>query len=123
MSAKWSTQVLGKTSIDFGDLLKDEYAVILLQGKNVFGDMIYCYLKVALPDIDRLQAALQSDDSFNASDFGSVVAAGKGEPTPEVKAEVALTYPLLEQPRPVRPPGASSTPDMPEIEKKAWDEY
>lgn len=126
MSAKWSSQVLGKQgAAAFGDLLKDEYAVVLLQGKNVFGDMIYCYVKVALPDIDRLQGALKSDASFNASDFGTVVAAGKGDPPDEVRAEIAVTYKVLDKPLPVRPPAAQGAPENPppDAEKKKWDEY
>jgi len=118
MSAKWSSTDLGKKSSDFGELLKDEYGVILLQGKNVFGDMIYSYLKIALPDLDKLQAALQSDESFNPSDFGTVVAAGKGEPSEEVKAEISTSYRVFEQPKPINP-ASPSVPDK----KKKWDEY
>ena len=121
MSAKWSSQVIGKTGTDFGELLKDEYAVILLQGKNVFGDMIYCYLKVGLHEINKLNAALNGDTSFNISDYGTVVAAGKGLPTEEVKAEIAITYPMLAQPKVMKLP-AAETPAKPE-EKKNWDEY
>lgn len=119
MSTKWSSKGLAKTGTpDFSDLLKNEVAVVLMRGKNNFGDMIYCYLKVALHDIDRLQAALQSDAQFTASDFGTVIAAGKGEPTPEVKAEIAAAYQVLDQPKPFRPPSAVT-----EAEKKAWDEF
>lgn len=119
MAAKWSTKDIAKNVVpDFGELLKDEFAVVLLQGKNTFGDMIYCYLKVALRDVRRLQAALQTPTSFTASDYGSVVAAGKGEPTAEVKAEIASTYKVLKQVQSMRPPSEVS-PD----EKKAWDEY
>lgn len=119
MSAKWSSQTVPEkaSNSNFAELLKDEFAVILLQGKNPFGDMIYCYLKVAMPDVERLQAALHNDDNFNASDFGTVVAAGKGQPPEEVRAEMAVTYKMIETP-PLRPP----PPPIP-TEKKAWDEY
>lgn len=119
MATKWNGGGLANNGpTDFASLLKDEAAVVLLRGKNNFGDLIYCYLKVALQDVDRLQAALKSDASFTASDFGTVVAAGKGEPTPEVKAEIAASYKVLDQAKPFRPPHAVS-----EAEKKAWDEY
>lgn len=117
MSAKWNSQVLGKSSVDFGELLKDEYVVTLLQGKNAFGDMIYCYLKVILPNLAKLQAALTGGKNFNPSDFGEVIAAGKGVPPDDVRAEIALTYPMLEKPRVIQGP-----PPIP-TEKKAWDEY
>jgi hypothetical protein len=119
MATKWSTQVLGKNSPpNFGELLKDEYAVILLQGKNVFGDMIYCYVKVSLPNIEKLQAALQNNPKFTPSDFGEVIAAGKGDPPPEVRAELAATYPILDSSKNARAVQAPA----PE-EKKNWDEY
>ena len=122
MSTKWSTQVLGQSSgsPNFGELLKDEYALIFLQGKNTFGDLVYCYVKVILPDIDKMHAILQADAGFHPSDFGTVVAAGKGDPTDEVKAELALTYPMLAQPKPINLP---NLPPPATIEKKAWDEY
>src|SRR5436190_2201809 len=99
MSTKWSSQVLGKGGVNLGALLKDEFAVILLQGKNTFGDMIYCYVKVILPNLEKLQATLQSGGTFNPSDFGEVIAAGKGNPPESVRNEIARAYPMLETPR------------------------
>lgn len=118
---KWSTEVLGKNGApDFGALLKDELTVVLLQGKNVFGDMIYCYVQLTFPDLQRLQTALTLDESFNPSDFGTVVAAGKGEPPEEVKAEIATTYKVLSKAN-TKP--AASVPAAAPAEKKSWDEY
>ena len=118
MSSKWSSQVLGKANVNFGELLKDEYVVILLQGKNVFGDMIYCYVKATYLNVEKLQAALKAGQNFNPSDFGEVLVAGKGFPPDEVKAEISQIYPMLETPRMVHQAAA----EMP-AEKKAWDEY
>jgi len=121
MSTKWSTEILGKNGApDFSALLKDECVVILLRGKNIFNDFIYCYLKIAYPDIPRLQAAIAGEGNFNISDFGTVLAAGKGEPPEEVKAELALSYPMLDKPTPFG--DHSNTPAAP-TEKKNWDEY
>jgi len=124
MSAKWSTQVLGSGGVDFGELLKDEYAVLLLRGKNIFGDLIYCYLKVGIADVKKLQVALQGEANFNISDFGTVIAAGKGEPTEEVKAEIAISYPMLKEPVTMHRATVSTdvAPPIP-AEKKNWDEY
>jgi len=119
MSTKWSSQVLGKSGTpNFGDLLKDEFSVVLLQGKNTFGNMIYCYLKVNFPNVEKLQAALKSDASFTPSDFGEVIAAGLDNPPEEVKAEVALIYPMIAKSAPA-PANVVVAP----VEKKAWDEY
>ena len=125
MSTKWSTEVLGNGGkVDFASLLKDESTVILLRGKNVFGDMIYCYLKITFGEITRLQEAVDAPGTFNISDFGSVIAAGKGEPPEDVQAEIALAYPMLDKPKPIPFGSNAKQPNpAPEEEKKAWDEY
>ncbi len=125
MSTKWNAEVLGSGGKpDFAALLKDEFTVILFRGKNAFGDLIYCYLKISFGDMAKLQVAIDAPGTFNISDFGSVIAAGKGEPSDEIQAEIAMAYPMLDKPKPVIDP---NTP-LPEaaakpVEKKAWDEY
>jgi hypothetical protein len=122
MATQWSTKILGKDGAGFGELFKDEYAVILMQGKNVFGDIIYCYVKVGLAELKRLQAELGTNNGqFNPSDYGTIIASGKGDPPEEVRAEIAVTYKMLDQPKPVKPVLASSA-HIPQ-EKKGWDEY
>lgn len=118
MATKWSTEILGKGNPEFAALLKNETTVILLRGKNVFGDFIFCYLKISYGDMEKLQEAIETNQTFNISDFGSVLAAGKGEPSNEVKAELAKSYPILETPKPI-----SSKPAEEPAEKKAWDDY
>jgi hypothetical protein len=107
---------------DFSDLFKKEFAVILLRGKNTFGKLIYSYVKVSIPNLNKLQDSLRNGINFNASDFGEVVAAGTGEPTAEVKAEIAAKYPMAEQKKEATPAG-SPTAQPPAMPKKAWDEY
>ena len=128
MSTKWSTETLGKdgSKTVFGALLKDESRILLLRGKNVFGDFVYCYLKVAYPDIERLHTSINGDASFNLHDFGEVLAAGKGEPPADVKAEIAVAYPTIGSQSAVNgtETSDSSTNSAPiPIEKKNWDEY
>ena len=109
------------TTNSLADLFKDEYAVILLQGKNGFGDMIYSYVKVTLPNIKRLYAALTSGEAFSPSDFGSVIAAGKGSPSDSLRKEMDDTYNMLQAiPPTVFPPAAKKAST---VQKKAWDEY
>lgn len=105
------------TQPDFSRFFKDDYGVILLRGKNSFGDKIYSYVKVSFGNIDRLQHSLKNRLPFTPSDFGEVIAAGKGEPPEEVKAEIARDFPMVEQ--------KSDTPAAPAapLAKKAWDEY
>lgn len=122
MSTKWNTQIIGQSggSTDFGDLFKDDYAIVFLQGKNTFGDLVYCYVKVMLPDIKKMHAILEADAGFNPNDFGTVVTAGKGSPTEEVKLELAMQFPMLDKPKPMNIAGQ---PTSTLTEKKAWDEY
>ena len=105
---------------DFGELFKDEYAVILLQGKNNFGDMIYSYVEVTLSNIKRLYAALNSGEDFAPSDFGTIVASGTGLPPEELRKEMASTHNMMQ---PIAPtifqPQYGAIP----TEKKAWDEF
>jgi hypothetical protein len=90
MSDKESSQA------KIAELFKDEYAVILLQGKNSFGTMIFSYVKVTLPNIKKLYEAMNSGEDFLPSDFGIIVAAGEGEPSDALKAEMADTFNMLQ---------------------------
>ncbi|MBV8939578.1 MAG: hypothetical protein JO089_07035 [Alphaproteobacteria bacterium] len=95
----------------------DEFVVILMQGKNTFGDRIFSYLKITLRDLKRMQAAVQAGQPFSPSDFGTVLAAGKGEPTPEQRAEISSMYKILDNKS--ESAAAAAPPPAP----KAWDEY
>lgn len=105
----------------FGELFKDDCAVILLQGRNSFGDAIYSYVEVALPDVKRLYATLNSGKDFTPSDFGTILNAGKGTPSEVLRKEMAQTYNMVQQAAPaaIIPKPAAAAP----VQKKAWDEY
>ena len=85
--------------------------------------MIYSYVKVGLPNIKLLYAAMNSGQDFSPSDFGEIIAAGKGMPTEEIRAEMANTYSMLQ---PITP--TSFNPVQPQqsidlAKKKLWDEF
>ena len=101
-----------------GKNLAEEFVVLLLYGKNSFGDKIYSYLKITLPNLQNLKSAIRAGQGFNPSDFGEVIAAGKGEPSPEIRAEIAAQYQVLDS----QPPSQPAPPEIP-TEKKKWDEY
>jgi hypothetical protein len=101
----------------FSKLLENEFTVILLRGKNTKGDQIYCYVKITLPNVQRFKAALRSHNAFNPSDFGTVVAAGKGEPPREVQAEIRKKYALVPENVDL-PPAKEKGPGKPAKEKK-----
>lgn len=92
MSGKWVTKATGKTppTQDFGDV-ENEMATLLVQGKNTFGDDIYAYINMPLNRIQELQQKLANNEKFMPSEFGTVLAAGRGKPSDEVKAEVGKT--------------------------------
>ena len=89
MSGKWVTKVTGKTPpVDDLSHLKDEIVTLLIQGKNAFGDDIYSYIELPIANIERVRSALASGQRFMPSDYGTVVAAGRGQPSEEIKNEV-----------------------------------
>lgn len=95
MSTKWTAPGLNKNSppVEIPDDLKDEPIVVLLYGKNMFGDRIYSYVEIPLRNLQPLRDKLAAKMQFSPSDFGTVVAAGKGEPNQSVKDEIASTHP------------------------------
>lgn len=114
--SKWTTpNASGKP--DFSKLFDEKFAVVLLRGKNSFGDNIYSYVKISFPNFKRMYESMMANETFMPSDFGEVVAAGKGEPNDEVKAEISRLYPLIEQ------NAAAPAAPAPAPEKKNWDEY
>ena len=61
---------------------------------------------------------MQSGKGFTPSDFGEVIAAGKGDPSDAVRQEVSAMYPIFDAQKSAKP----AAMDAPK-EKKAWDEY
>ncbi|MDE3037256.1 MAG: hypothetical protein KGJ21_02195 [Pseudomonadota bacterium] len=120
MTSKWTTSSLPGEAGDKDATipLAKQFAVVLLRGKNAFGDMIYSYVKIFTPNIRAFKDAMEAGKGFNPSDFGEVLAAGKGEPPPEVHAEMTSLYPFMDSKGNPRP-SAAPIP----TEKKSWDEY
>lgn len=121
MTSKWTTTTLpGEATDAAATPLAEQYAIVLLHGKNSFGDMIYSYVKIFMPNIQKFKAAIKAGKGFNPSDFGEVLAAGKGDPPPDVHAEMVALYPLINN-KPAPEP-SRDTPNVPLTEKKNWDE-
>ena len=96
----------------------DKTVVLLLYGKNSFGDQIYSYLKITIAGIEELKRAILVGKGFNPSDFGTIIAAGKGEPSAETRAEVSSMYQVLSAAE-----DNTSVEAVKVTEKKSWDEY
>lgn len=76
-----------------------ERVVILLQGKNIYGDHIFTYLKLALWKLQRLRNAMRRAEDFMPADYGQVLAAGKGEPSAEMREAMAQEHNMIDIPR------------------------
>ncbi|MGE0753761.1 MAG: hypothetical protein AB7L92_01220 [Alphaproteobacteria bacterium] len=118
MSAKWTSKPIPEESQAKKMSMDEQFVVLLMYGKNSFGDKIYSYLKISLPNLPRLKSAIKAGKGFNPSDFGEVIAAGKNEPTTDVRAEIANAYQVLDS----SPAAQAAVPAQP-APKKAWDEY
>lgn len=84
----------------------DKEVVLFLQGKNNFGDAVYSYVKLTIRNVEHMMAKVRSKEDFFPSDFGTVIAAGRGEPSLELRSEMAITYNLVE----VTPPKPAAKP-------------
>ncbi|GEM_PF-1032595 len=101
MTEGWTTKAFSNnaTPIELTDEMLNEEGVIFLTGKNIHNDQVYSYLKLTIANLQKLKAALKRGDQFMPSDFGTVLAAGKGEPPAELRSEMAVTYKLVDVPR------------------------
>lgn len=101
---EWLTKALGDVSfsperkIDSSELMSE--VVVLLQGNNLFGDEIYSYIKLDLNGFRALRDAMINHKNFTPSDFGEVVAAGRGMPSQEVMDEMRVKYKMVDVPKP-----------------------
>lgn len=100
---EWVTKALGSVNLSadnqIDDAMLDEEAVILLNGHNMFGDAIYSYVKITLRNFRNLRDAMLAGENIIPSDYGQVVAAGRGEPTQEIKDEMRVQYKMVEVPK------------------------
>lgn len=116
----WVTKAFTKNSfpVQIDDDVINEEVVIYITGKNVYGDPTYAYIKLTLGNLMKLKMAMASGEKFMPSDFGEVLAAGKGEPSAEIRSEMALTYNLIDVPK----PAASGRPPVNLGQPSVWDE-
>lgn len=108
----WTTRALGKKGAEeeYTEEQLSELVVVLLEGKNTFGDPIYSYLQLTFGKMRELSACMRAGQGFAPSDFGTVIAAGKGAPSQELREEMAKQYNLVDVSRPPPPPPSVSIP-------------
>lgn len=120
MSITWKTSAFSKNStpVELDDALINEKVVILLQGKNVYGDPIFTYLQLTLKSLQQLRDKMRAAQDFMPAEYGEVLAAGRGEPSDELRSEMAVTHNMVDVPRPK--PAAAPAYAVPQ--PKLWDE-
>lgn len=112
MTGKWTASSFSSNSTPVAideSLMKDE-VVILLQGKNRFGDAIFSYVKLNLEKLIEMKRSMLRGQDFMPSDFGTVLAAGRGEPTPELRSEMMVRYKMIDKPN-----AAAAQPEKPKM--------
>ena len=120
MNTTWKTSAFSKNStpVELDDAILNEKVVILLQGKNIYGDPIFTYLQLTLKSLQQSRDKMRRNEDFMPAEYGAVLAAGKGEPTPEMRSEMAVTHNMVDVPRPrAAPPPAFAVP-----QPKLWDD-
>ena len=120
MNTTWKTSAFSKNStpVELDESLLNEKVVILLQGRNIYGDQIFTYLQLSLRSLQQLRDKMRRKEDFMPAEYGFVLAAGKGEPSPEMRSEMALTHNMINVPRPkVAPPPSYAVP-----QPKLWED-
>lgn len=120
MSTTWKTSAFSKNStpVELDEALLNEKVVILLQGKNIYGDQIFTYLQLTLRSLQQLRDKMRAAQDFMPAEYGEVLAAGKGEPSPEMRSEMAVIHHMVDVPRPQSAPPPSYAVPQP----KLWDD-
>lgn len=120
MSITWKTSAFSKNStpIELDEALLNEKVVILLQGKNIYGDAIFTYLQLSLKSLQLLREKMRKIEDFMPAEYGEVLSAGKGEPSAEMRSEMAVAHNMIDVPRARAAAPASYAVQQP----KLWDD-
>ena len=65
--------------------------ILLVRGKSPEGDPIYAYVAIMADKLELFMEA-QQGGIFYPEDYGNIVLSGKGDPSPEVRAEMTREY-------------------------------
>lgn len=91
----WVAKALGMPgSVDKMTLEKEDI-ILLVQGKNRFDERIYSYVRVPFERLKEVRTRLDSGEKFDLREFGTVIAAGLGEPSEDVRREIAEEYEMI----------------------------
>ena len=117
MQGSWTSRAFRKPAITFAPIdeaYMDKEVVVLLNSMNTFGDKVYSYVQLTIRNFQTICEKVASRQKFLPSEFGTVLAAGKGFPPEELQEEMRQTYNI----QPV--PSAGSAPVLPTAYPKVW---
>src|SRR5262249_9719252 len=86
--------VAGSLTAIFDKITGDQYTIQLLRGKNPSGDQIYAYVKMNMAQYNRFIEVMKQNKHFNVVDYGTVLAAGRGDPPDLVKRDLEIAFPF-----------------------------
>ena len=88
--------VHGDWGLDLTEDELNELVVVLVVGKNMFGDDIFSYVQLPLHRFKEMAVKMVRNENFKSSDYGTVLAAGRGLPSAELKKEMADNYNMFD---------------------------
>lgn len=119
MNSNWKTGAYSTntTPVSADEKAMEEIGVILMQGKNVYGDPIYTYLRLPIKNLIVMREKIVRRENFMPAEYGEVLAAGKGEPSAELRSEMAVAHNMIDVPKPK--PAVNQAFGAPQT--KLWD--
>ncbi len=103
----WFTTAVGEGTVDvkrvalvLDDAIMDEKVVILMQGANLRGQIIYTYVQLTLRNLQRLKDDVNNGKDFEPAAYGKVIASGFGTPPDELRARMTKEYNMIDVPKP-----------------------
>ncbi len=110
----WQAKALGlKTELTYDHMQDDDPVIMLIQGKNVFGQVIFCYVKVPFRHYGDIKEKLSNNSQFDPRHYGEIIAAGQGTPSEEMKAEIAAEHGIIPVTISAPPPKADGSEGYP----------
>lgn len=91
----WAAVALGIKAMLKDEVLREREITILIRGKNIHDEEIYCYLKTPLKHYPIIKQMLENQERFDIRDFGEVVEAGEGEPPEEVRERMKRDFDMV----------------------------
>ena len=74
----------------------EKKVVALVAGKNLSGDPMFAYIEMTLANLYSLKAKIAAQEDFSAIQFGSVLQAGAGLPSRDLRKQMAAKYEMVD---------------------------